>query len=263
MNYIDIVAQFDLKKGDRVWLSSEILGLAMIFRKNKERFDQNALIDAFIDAIGEEGTLLIPTFNFDFSNHGHYDYVNSKGTTGALGNTALKRDDFKRTTHPLHSFAVWGDDRDYLAAMENNNSFGSDSPFGYCIQRHVKQVILGTDYLHALTFMHYAEATCNVPYRYMKTFKGTYTTEDGVAHERSYIYPVRQLEIRPEECSNKIGAIFEQKGVSKKTEIENIVSYKIDDLAAAYLILCDDIINNQCRNIYNFNIDREQIFIYE
>jgi len=260
MTYKEIVEQFNIKKGDNIWLSSEIIGLAMVFKKNKERLNQNMLLDAFIDAVGEKGTIIIPTFNFDFSNHGHYDYIKSKGTTGALGNTALLRDDFKRTKHPLHSFAVYGADRDYLCAMNNDNSFGTDSPFGYCIKNHVKQIILGTDYEHALTFMHYAEAVCNVPYRYMKTFHGTYTDENGICEERDYIYPVRRLEIRPSECSNLIGRIFEEKGIAIKSELYGISSIKLD-LEASFIVLIDDIINNQCRNIYEFNIPREEIFV--
>lgn len=262
MTYEEIVAQFNLKAGDRIWLSSDIIGLAMTYRKQTGvRFDQNALLDSFIKAVGKNGTILIPTFNFDFSNHGHYDYIKSKGTTGALGNTALAREDFRRTSHPLHSFAVWGEDKDYLCNMENNNSFGTDSPFGYCIQRHVKQIILGTDYRHALTFMHYAESVCNAPYRYMKTFHGTYITVEGVEEVRDYIYPVRKLEIHPEECSNLVGAIFEEKGLSIKTEVAGIESC-IFDLAEVFPILVDDIIHNQARNIYEFDIPREEIFIY-
>lgn len=261
MEYTDIVSKLNIKPGERIWLSSDIIAFGLKFRAEKKRFDQNALLDAFIDALGPEGTLLLPTFNFDFSNHGYYDYKKSKGTTGALGNTALAREDFTRTTHPLHSFAVWGKDKDYLAAMNNSNSFGTDSPFSYCIQRHVRQVILGTDYLHALTFMHYAEATCAVPYRYMKTFTGEYTTADGITETRNYVYPVRKLEIRPEECSNLIGEVFESRGAAYRVDVEGIDCISID-LAEAYPILCDDIIHNQCRNIYTFNILREEIFIY-
>jgi len=261
MTYTEIVDQFNIKPGERIWLSSDIIGFALAFRKEKIKFDQNALIDAFIDAVGPEGTILIPTFNFDFSNHGHYDYIKSKGTTGALGNTALAREDFTRTKYPLHSFAVWGADKEYLVNMDNLNSFGSDSPFGYCIGRHVRQIILGTDYVHALTFMHYAETVCSVPYRYMKTFHGEYTDENGMTTQRDYIYPVRQLEIHPTECSNKIGLIFEEKGLSIKTECMGITSYAFD-LAEIFPILCDDIIHNQARNIYDFDVPREEIFIY-
>ena len=261
MDYRDIVAAMNVKEGERIWLSSDIIAYALSFRKEKKKFDQNALLDAFIEALGPEGTLLIPTFNFDFSNHGYYDYVKSKGTTGALGNTALARGDFARTTHPLHSFAVWGKDKEYLVSMNNNNSFGTDSPFSYCIQRHVRQIILGTDYVHALTFMHYAEATCAVPYRYMKTFVGEYTDADGVTETRSYVYPVRKLEIRPEECSNLIGEVFEQRGIAYQVDIEGISNISLD-LAESYPVLCDDILHNQCRNIYNFNVPREEIFVY-
>lgn len=261
LTYESIVEQFNIKKGDRIWLSSDIISFAMEFRRNKQKLDQNELLDAFIDAVGPEGTILIPTFNFDFSNKGYYDYTNSKGTTGALGNTALKRADFTRTKHPLHSFAVYGADREYLCSMNNSNSFGTDSPFGYCIQRHVKQIILGTDYRHALTFMHYAESCCNVPYRYMKTFHGIYVDENGIEEEREYIYPVRQLEIHPEECSNKIGKIFEEKGISVKTKLCDIESC-VFDLAETYILICDDIIHNQAKNIYDFDIDRDKIFIY-
>ena len=261
MNYSDIVNQFNLKKGDRIWLSSDIISLAMDFRKNGERLNQNELLEAYMEAVGQEGTIIIPTFNFDFSNHGHYDYTKSKGTTGALGNTALAREDFTRTSHPMHSFAVWGADREELAALTNNNSFGTDSPFGYCIQRHVKQIMLGTDYLHAFTFMHYGEAVCNVPYRYMKTFTGKYITAEGAEEERSYIYPVRKLEINPEERSDRLGRVLEDMGISAQYNLEGITSHMVD-LAEAYLVICEDIIHNQCRNIYDFNIDRSEIFVF-
>lgn len=71
----------------------------------------------------------------------------------------------------MHSFEVWGKDQDYLVTLDNRNSFGSDSPFAYCISHHVKQIILGTDYVHAMTFVHYAEVSCNVPYRFAKPLR--------------------------------------------------------------------------------------------
>lgn len=259
--YDEIVSGFNLNKGDRIWLSSELLKLVLMLKKEKVNFDGNELIDAFIRAIGEEGTILIPTFSFDFSNKKIYDIINTKGTTGALGNIALQREDFVRTKHPMHSFAVWGKDAELLAKMENKNSFGVDSPFGYCLQRHVKQIIVGTDYVHAMTLIHYAEYTCNVPYRFAKSFTGQYVDEAGVSEERTYDYAARYLEIRPEETFNKMGLILEEKGVSKKLDIKGITCYKID-LAKSYPIVCADILENDCKNIYDFNIPREEIFKY-
>ena len=214
--YEKIVSQFNLQKGDSIWLSSELIKLALILKKKQIKFDGNELISAFQNSVGEEGTILIPTFSFDFSNKKYYDILHTKGTTGALGNLALHRDDFKRTKHPMHSFMVWGKDKRLLTSMDNKNSFGLDSPFGYCIGNHVKQVILGTDYVHAVTFIHYAEATCNVPYRFAKSFTGEYVTENGEAEIRTYDYVARKLEIQPEEAFNRMGNILETEGISKK-----------------------------------------------
>lgn len=258
--YDKIVNQFNLKIGDSIWISSELIKLVLSLKKKQIVFDGNDLINAFQKAVGEEGTILIPTFSFEFSNKKHYDILKTKGITGALGNLALQRVDFKRTKHPMHSFMVWGKDKELLTSMDNKNSFGIDSPFGYCIRNHVKQVVLGTDYVHAVTFIHYAEATCNVPYRFIKSFTGEYVTETGETEIRTYDYMARKLEIEPKEVFNKMGKLLEAEGASRKIGIEDLECYLVD-LAKSYPIICKDILENQCCNIYEFNIPRDEIFM--
>ena len=144
MNMYDKIASlFGLSEGDRVYLSSDITKLAFFFRKElNERFDPVKLLEAFQKAVGEEGTLALPVFSFDFSNNSFYDYRKTKGTTGTLGNTAMLKCGYVRTSHPMHSFAVWGADVEELAGMENIHSFGPDSPFEYFRRNNVKQIIL-------------------------------------------------------------------------------------------------------------------------
>lgn len=259
MDYERLVEQLHIHEGDRIWLSSELIKLVLQFKRAGIKFDGSALLDVFQNAVGTDGTIMLPTFSFEFSNKGKYDVLNTKGTTGALGNIALGRQDFSRTQHPMHSFAVWGKDKELLIEMTNKHSFGLDSPFGYCVGRHVRQIILGTDYVHAMTFVHYAEVVCNVPYRFAKSFTGKYIDKDGNEEERSYDYAARKMEIKPEEVFNKIGAFLEAEGVSKKLCINGLECYDID-LASSFPIICNDIINNQCKNIYDFKIDRELIF---
>lgn len=259
MNYSEFVSCLGIGKGDSIWLSSEIIRLALKVRNTGEKFDSNLLIDEIQKALGEKGTLLIPTFSFEFSNKGYYDIIKSKGTTGALGNVALQRKDFTRTKHPMHSFAVWGKDKELLVGMNNLHSFGIDSPFAYCMRNKVKQIILGTDYVHAMTFVHYAEVVCGVPYRFSKSFEGIYVDENGVVEKRKYDYAARMLEIRPEEKFNLMGKILEEKGTSRIIDVNGICCYSID-LAKSFPYICDDIINNKCRNIYDFNVSREDIF---
>lgn len=257
--YDEIVSGFNINEGDNLWISSELLKLIIVLKKVGIKFDGDELINAFQRKVTNSGTIMIPTFNFDFSNKGYYDIVNSKGTTGALGNIALGREDFKRTKHPMHSFAVWGKNQELLINMNNKHAFGVDSPFSFCIGHHVKQIILGTDYEHAMTFVHYVESICEVPYRFHKCFHGIYIDEHGVSKKKIYDYAARKLEIESIEQFNRIGKILEKQETSKKIDIFGIECYVID-LAVSFLLICKDVIENKCANIYDFNIPREQVF---
>jgi len=255
----ELIGSLEIERGDRVWLSSEIVKLVFLCRRTGDEFDASALLDGFKEAVGEEGTLLLPTFCFSFSNTGRYDYTHSKGSTGALGNIALQMSDFRRTKHPMHSFAVWGRDQDKLCMMENKHAFGEDSPFAYCKENNVKQIMLGTDYTHAMTFVHYVETMCAVPYRFTKSFTGIYVTPDGTEEERTYDYAARRLDVGTTERFNRIGAILEEQGVAKVKDYQGFVS-RIVPLGDTYDLICDDILHNRCRNIYDFSVLREDLF---
>lgn len=259
LSYKALAKAVGVERGDRIYLSSDVLALAWTCRQHGEDFSVDGLIDSFQKQITEEGTLLIPTFHFGFSNQGIYDYTNTACTTGALGNAALKRQDFKRTAHPIHSFCVWGKDQAILCAMRNNNSFGSDSPFAYMHQNHVIQMMLGTDYQRSMTFVHYVEAMADVPYRFLKQFTGTYISQDGTASVRTYEYPARHLELGSTEQFNRIGKILEEKGIAKRFQI-NGISIKKVFLADSYSVIYQDAKYHMCQNLYDFTVDRKQIW---
>ncbi len=70
MDYKSLVEQFQINKGDRIWLSSELIKLVLRFKKEGIKFDGSVLIDTFQEAVGTEGTLMIPVFSFEFSKIG-------------------------------------------------------------------------------------------------------------------------------------------------------------------------------------------------
>ncbi len=257
--YEEILSNFHIQPGERIWLSSELLKFALLFKSRGVLFDPSALLDTVQDLLGREGTLLLPTFCFDFSNTRRYDYLHARGNTGVLGNTALQRGDFIRTQHPMHSFAVWGKDAQSLYAMQNKHAFGIDSPFEYCREKNVRQIMLGTDYVHAMTFIHYAEAMCQVPYRFAKSFTGIYITPDGRQEERTYDYAARRLDVGTVEQFNRMGAVLERSKIAYTVDYEGIVSHVVM-LGDSYEAICKDIQFNMCRNIYDFSIPREKLF---
>lgn len=259
ISFKEIAAAIGIKSGDIVYLSSDILSLAWTAKANGECFGIDGLIDSFQKEITPEGTLLIPSFHFDFSNYGIYDYRKTPSATGALGNAALRREDFMRTAHPMHSFCVWGKDKGMLCGMQNLNSFGADSPFAYMYENNAVQVMLGTDYQRSMTFVHYVENMAGVPYRFYKEFTGAYVDRNGMETIRTYQYPARNLELGSVEKFNRIGKKLEEAGIAKSYEINGILVRKVP-LAESYPLIYRDAKHNMCRNLYDFNIDREFIW---
>lgn len=255
----ELIAELELKKGEKIWLSSAMIRLSLLFREKGEKLDLNEFVDRIISEIGDEGTLIVPTFSYEFSNEGTYDYINTRGTAGAIGNIVLARPDFKRTKHPIHSFSVWGADKELLCQMENIHSFGEDSPFGYCRDNNVRQIMIGTDYAHACTFIHFCETVSKVPYRFTKTFEGEYIDENGEKSIRKYDYAARYREIKTKGKFNDMGHILEDKKVSTVKYYLDIPIYSID-LSRSYDYICDDMQNNKCYNIYDFDVDRDVLF---
>lgn len=244
ISYLDLPKHWGLEKGDRVLLTSDIMQLMFTAVRNGERFDRDAFLDAVLGVIGPEGTLLIPTFNWDFCHGVPFDYHKTPCKTGALGGHALRRPDFRRTQHPLYSFAVAGKDQELLCAMQNITSFGEDSPFGYLEANHGKNVIIGIHYTDCFTFVHYCEEVCGVnTYRFQKTFTGQYIDAEGHESTRSYSMLVRSYELYLETDLTLIGEKMEQAGAARLFTL-NDIPYRVVDLAAAAPVIKDDILHN-------------------
>ena len=195
ISYKMIPSVLKIEKGDVVLLTSDITDLFLQCQDNGEILDVNILLDHFQEAIGEEGTLLIPTYNWGFCQGKPFDYKKTPSKTGAIGNAALRRNDFIRTKHPIYSFAVWGKDADKLVAMENIESFGADSPFAYLEQVNAKNVFIGASLRNSFTYIHYIEQKLGAKYRYSKMFKSHYIDQNKVDTIKEYAMYVRDLDL--------------------------------------------------------------------
>lgn len=186
-----------IRKGDCIYVVSDVLELAKTVKARGERFSPDALIDKLQELVGEEGTLLFPTFNWDFCQGVPFDYLKTPVRTGALAKKALDRPEFVRTKHPLYSFAVWGRDQEMLAEVDVKDSFGPGTVFEYMDKRNAGVLVIGLPALKGVTYIHHVEQMVGVPYRYNKEFTGTYIDKEGRAFEKSYCMYVRDLEMDP------------------------------------------------------------------
>jgi len=239
-----------IQSGDTVYVISDISLLAYIQVKNKEVFDGNKYIDILIEKIGNEGTLLFPTFNWDFCKGVPFDYHNTPSRTGHLSQLALKRADFKRTKHPIYSFAVWGKHTNDLVSLENINSWGIGSPFELIEILDAKCLVIGLGALAEFTGLHHIEKVIGVSFRQQKKFSGEYIDKNGVRKIKTYEMYVRNLEIDAKQIKHSIieDFLLEIKAIKKMSwKGVDIFSYKVKDV---YDVMKLDIKYNAAKGLY-------------
>jgi aminoglycoside 3-N-acetyltransferase len=244
-------------KGDILYVGSDIAAVVVLANRELEfkgREDRdvflNHLVDAIKEHVGEEGTLLVPVYSWKWCKGEPFDYYKTQGEVGAYNNFVLNnRSDFKRTKHPIYSFMVWGKDAEMLCAMNNQEAWGEASPFYYLHHNGGKEFDINVSGLRSMTFKHYVEMSCRVPYRYPKYFLADYTDESGVTEERCYSMYVRDLNVSMKSSQNN--AFFEEHHVGQ-TEGFHGYELHVIDLPKAYEALKDDILNNGAKNVYHF-----------
>lgn len=245
----ELAKHLHINRGDNIFVTSDVKQLLYGLVSNGDDTDLNILIDGIIDIIGEDGTLVFPTFNWDFCKGVAFDIKKTPCKTGSLGKEALKRDDFKRTKHPIYSFAVWGKGQKEMCAINNKSSFGIDSPFTYMTEHGFKNLFIDKDLGHSFVYVHYVEETVgNIPYRYLKDFTADYIDENGAVSKKTYAMNVRDLDLDVENVIDPFEDDFIKANVEEKFII-NGLEYKLIDLKGSFPIIAEDVRHNRSRKI--------------
>ena len=152
------------------------------------------ILESFLEALGPEGTLLAPLFNFDFAGGAPFDIRNTPSQMGALTEAARRHPRAVRTGHPIYSFAAIGAEAPRFAGVENFSGYGPDSPFALLHAVGGRIAVLDLPDQQAMTFYHYVEEALSAPWRYHKRFEGDYVGWDGQISRRAFGLYVRDLE---------------------------------------------------------------------
>jgi len=257
---LDMYAKkMNIYKGDTIFVSNDTRKMMWDAMRNNANSDMNIFIDGLIEAVGEEGTVIFPTYNWDFCKGKEFDIRNTPCKTGILGKVALQRNDFYRTKHPIYSFAVHGYYADKLLAMNNKDSFGLDSPFAFLKEHNVINYIIDVSLKDCFTFVHFAEEHSGyVKHRYVKNFSASYIDEFGKKSNRTYSMFVRDLDLNVETTIDPIEEDFIKNGVEEKISINSSYIKRIE-MAKAYDILLKDIIENKSRKLCRYKGQEERI----
>lgn len=178
-----------------------------------------AVIDALMDAAGPEGTVLLPTFTIRSWCEEHYfDYLETPGETGIIGEFGRQRPDAWRTHHPMFSFAVLGAGHEKYYTNDVRDAFGPRSIFDLFYQDGGLIVSLGVlDFNSTFTFVHYVERAAGCSHRRRKTFAGLYVDEYGNASLRTYSMFVRATQRHRTEVNPASICLYRQGVIGMET----------------------------------------------
>ncbi|MEX1247017.1 MAG: AAC(3) family N-acetyltransferase [Anaerolineales bacterium] len=155
------------------------------------------VLDALKFAIGDQGTIVVPAFNFGFAKGEEYDpYATPSQGMGAFSEFVRQQPKALRTMHPLQSIAILGPRATEFAGLDTCSAFDDDSAFDRMLRLGFKLLLLGAD-IQAASIVHYSEQRASVPYRYWKDITGR-VKQSGQWYTRTYRMFVRNMELDPQ-----------------------------------------------------------------
>lgn len=202
-----------VEEGDTILVHSSLSRTLRRVVKMGGKADPSIIVRSFLHALGKEGTLIAPLFNFEFTQGVPFDIRESKSAMGSFTEAVRKWPGAVRTGHPIYSFAVVGGKAELFQGVNNFSGYGSDSPFSILHKINGKIGVIDLPDQNSMTFYHYVEESNNVPYRYHKKFTGDYTGLDGVTSQKTYGLFVRDIEKGVFTNVDPMGEILWDKGL--------------------------------------------------
>lgn len=129
----------------------------------------NAVIDALIETVGNDGTVMFPTLtgcpNDSRTNPPVYDARYTRAWTGAIPQASIKKDNAIRSLHPTHSVTAFGNLAKWFTDTHEcvKTPCGYGSPYDKLADIGGKIVLIGVGQSVNTSF-HHAEELARVPY---------------------------------------------------------------------------------------------------
>jgi aminoglycoside 3-N-acetyltransferase len=136
-----------LKKGDAVIVHSSLSRIGLLEN------GADTLIDAFLEVVGEEGLLVMPSFsalNFDEKGKAYlFDVKKTPAYTGGVPETFRKRGGVFRSISPTHSLVACGKKAKWFVEGHEkcDNPYGKEGPFYKLLELNAKIFLIGVDQL--------------------------------------------------------------------------------------------------------------------
>jgi aminoglycoside 3-N-acetyltransferase len=210
----------------------------------------NTVIDALLEVVGSEGTVMVPTLtgtsSLSASNPPSFDPKTTPGRTGLIPETFRKRQEALRSLHPTHSVAAIGAAASRLTKDHFLSVTPCDevSPYGRLVQQARSYILLiGVDHQRS-TMFHHIEELVGVDYHLQEGFVKARLIVEG---QEIYRHILLHKYGTPRNF-NVMEPVFEELGIERRmiigeapirlVEVEGMVRSTVAALRANPKILC-------------------------
>ena len=203
--------------GDTVFVHSSLSSMGHV------EGGAETVVDAFVDVLGPEGTLVVPTFTLARARKPGvvFDIVNDPSEVGRITEVVRTRPGARRSPHLILSVAALGAHSD-MAAFHGPSGWAADGPFWRVHELDGRILLVGVPYLRC-TYFHMIEQLLQAPYRRWEEFEARLLEPDGT------LRPLVTRTFSTEKGFvgndlNKLGAILEERGLVHVGAIGNAVA---------------------------------------
>ncbi|MFC1894783.1 AAC(3) family N-acetyltransferase [Candidatus Dependentiae bacterium] len=195
---VKALIEVGIKKSDNIFIHSNLGFFGKL--KDAQKSDDYCSIfkDAIFNVIGEDGTLIVPTFSYSFCRGDVFDKNKTPSVCGLFSEMVRKDDKAFRSEDANFSVAAIGKNAKFLTENVPEYSFGKGSFCDRFLKLNGKFCNFNFD--AASTFIHYAERCLNVFYRFDKAFNGDVIVDGKKINKNFYhfCYDLEKKEHAPE-----------------------------------------------------------------
>ena len=186
------------------------------------------VVDALLQAVGPEGTLVVPTFTYPSAGDATFvfDPAHTPSGMGAISEAARRRPEAHRSIHLAHSVAAIGSLAETIATSGGASAWDADSPMRQVFDRNGRYLLLGVPYQN-LTAMHLCEVWLGLPYRKARISEGLMRHPDGSCTPLVSI-GTPPLPGHPGSDYNRLGQRMEDAGLVTLGTVGNAVARLLD-----------------------------------
>jgi aminoglycoside 3-N-acetyltransferase len=179
-NIVSGLRTLGLKAGDVAFVHSSLSSFGHV------EGGAEAVVRAFLEVLGPDGTLSVPIFNKYFTEGPDqvWDRDNTPSLMGRISETARTWPGARRSPHAVHPIAAIGRLAEDLTERYHVTDFAFDSPFARLLELDAWIVLIGVPFNNC-TMVHLLEERAEIPYRHWVDRAGV-VVENGVSTPRTF-----------------------------------------------------------------------------